>query len=388
MQAGAHPVLLDVEVRPRAPASPVPEEDREAGYPAPAPGHALEAVQESNLMRVLYCVEDYPILSETYVETELDYFLARGVEIAVWCRDPDPHRPGARVKVYDGDLRSAVRDFRPDLVHVHWVVIADGVQQIETSLPITVRAHSFEYKPYMIRGLMINPKVRAIWMFPHLREEFFLTEPGASYKGSPFERKVRPLVSAYSETLFYPAPKERGTVIRAAAGLKGKDIETFVRVAPLVPEAKFTLIVSRPKRIPNSMDYIKNMNKGLGSPTTILDDVPRADAAAMVRASEMCLRSHDAGGHPYGSPISVAESMATGAIVIARHCKGARQLMGSAGLFFTKDQEAAALVKSVLSAPKDRRDLWASSSISQAAPHASQLVLPEIMSEWRSIAGK
>jgi glycosyltransferase involved in cell wall biosynthesis len=339
-------------------------------------------------MRVLYCVEDYPILSETYVETELDYFLPMGVEVAVWCRDADPRRPRARVKVYDGELRSAVRDFRPDLLHVHWVVIADGVARIETSLPITVRAHSFEFKPHMIRGLMINPKVRAIWMFPNLRDEFFATEPGVQHKGTPFERKVRPLVAAYSETLFYPSPKERGTVIRAAAGLKGKDLETFVRVAKLAPEAKFTLIVSKPKRIPNSMDGLKAMNKGLGSPARILEDVPRTETAAMVRSSEMCLRSHDPNGHPYGSPISASEAMATGAIVIARNCKGARRLLGAAGLFFTKDQEAAALVKSVLDAPRDRLDRLSSASISQAAPHASRLVLPEIMSEWRSIAGK
>lgn len=327
------------------------------------------------MRRILYALEDYPVTSETYVETEICYFLRQGVEIAVWCRRQDPARLPGSAMVLSGSLKEAVKAFNPDAIHVHWLPIVPSVLIEGLRLPITVRGHSFEFTPNLARFYAYDPEISAIFLFPHQVEAVFRgADPG----------KAVPLVSAYDERMFYPEEKNRGTVIRATAGLGTKDIDSFLDVAKLCPELRFTLITSRPKEDSSYLNNLLGRNASLGSPVNILVETPRAEAAAVIRKSEICLRSNNPQGHPFGMPISIAEAMGAGTIPVVRDHAPARGYVGDAGLYFTSVPEAAAKVREIARDP-DLSTRLRAACVERAKKHAASVVLPEVLKVWERV---
>ncbi len=327
--------------------------------------------------RILYALEDYPVISETYVETEIDYFLSQGIEIAAWCRRLDPTRPPWRIPVFEGPLKSIVRVWKPQAVHVHWFPIVPNVLVENVGVPITVRGHSFEFSPGVVRGYAFDQRISAVFLFPHLVDQVFHgTDSGC----------VLPLPCAFSEQLFYPDFKELKTVVRATAGLASKDVESFLDTAKLCPEAKFTLITSRPKEDGGYLANLLGRNDSMGSPVRILVDVPREEAARIVRGSEICLRSNNPTGHPFGMPISIAEAMGAAAIPVVRNHAAARSYVGDAGLYFDTVPEAVARIREILADAKFAGHLRAL-SIDRAKQYASGVVLPKIIEVWARVCG-
>lgn len=328
-------------------------------------------------MRILYALEDYPVSSETYVETEIRYFLSHGVEIAAWSRRRDPIRQKGSVPIFDGSLKDAAAQFKPHAIHAHWAMMAQCVFAECRGIPLTVRGHSFEFKPRTIRSLAFDPRVRAVFVFPHQLEETF----GGGHPGCAI-----PLVSAYDEHLFYPEPKERGTVVRATAGLKSKDIDSFLDVAKACPEAIFTLITSRPKEDTGYLDNLQARNALMGSPVRILVEVPQEGVAQIVRRSEICLRSNDPAGHPFGMPVSIVEAMGAGTIPVVRNHAAARAYVGDAGLFFSTVDQAVHGIRRILGDASFAGELR-EAAIRRAKRHAAGAVLPEILKVWERIVG-
>lgn len=335
-------------------------------------------------MRVLYALEDYPVPSETYVETELDYFLERGIEVAAWSRRTDPKRPPWRIPVFEGPIRNAVKSWRPDLIHVHWFVIAPSVTAGGFGIPITIRAHSFEYSADAVKTFAFHPDVRAIFLFPHFLDAFLKSPRGAGLTKEALAEKVIPLPSAYNEKMFYPEPKVPRTVVRATAGLNGKDFESFIDTARACPESRFTLVTSIPKEDDSCVRNIVGRNAMYGNPVQILTDVSREETAAIVRRSEICLRSNNTQGHPFGMPISIAESMGAATIPIVRDHDAARRFVGDAGLYFTTVPEAAAAIRKI-QADWTLAESLRKASIDRAKLHASSAVLPVIFRVWSKV---
>lgn len=325
-------------------------------------------------MRILYVLEDYPVSSETYVETEILYFLRHGVEIAVWCRRQDPARSTGSVAVLGGSLREATRAFAPDVIHAHWIPVAQSAVVENPAVPVTVRAHSFEFNANSVRALSAHPAVAAVFLFPHLAEIVCQGQnPG----------KIVPLPVAYDERAFYPEPKERGTVVRATAGLGSKDIDSFLEVARACPEGRFTLITSRPKEDSSYLNNLIGRNGAVGFPIKILVEVPREEAAAIIRKSEICFRSNNIHGHPFGMPISIAESMGAGTIPVVRDHQPARGFVGDAGLYFSTIQQAVDRIREIMS-DAVTSDRLSAAAVGRAKQYASSVVLPKMLEVWEA----
>jgi hypothetical protein len=172
-------------------------------------------------------------------------------------------------------------------------------------------------------------------------------------------------------------------VVRATAGLGTKDIDSFVEVARVCPEGKFTLITSRPKEDSSYLTNLIGRNSAAGSPVKILIEVPREEAAAIVRRSEVCFRSNNPAGHPFGMPISIAESMGSGAIPVVRDHASARGYVGDAGLYFSTIQEAADRIRTILSGQALAGRLR-EVAVEQAKKFASSVVLPKVLEVWEA----
>ncbi|MCI0663393.1 MAG: glycosyltransferase family 2 protein, partial [Acidobacteria bacterium] len=76
-------------------------------------------------MKVLYTVWHYPQLSESYVRTEIRGVRKLGVEVEVWS-EADVAAPfESEVPVHRGSLSDVIAGFKPDLIHTHWLHMAD-----------------------------------------------------------------------------------------------------------------------------------------------------------------------------------------------------------------------------------------------------------------------
>jgi glycosyltransferase involved in cell wall biosynthesis len=103
-----------------------------------------------NKLRVLMAVWNYPLPSETYIETERRFLDTHVVTEVVAHSEPGPEitpehgsflaQPSRR------QLRRLLREFRPDVVHVHWGMATEWAVGIarRAGVPWTLRTHSFD----------------------------------------------------------------------------------------------------------------------------------------------------------------------------------------------------------------------------------------------------
>jgi glycosyltransferase involved in cell wall biosynthesis len=320
-------------------------------------------------MRILYAVDNFPVLSESYIRTELEFVRAQGVEIAV----ASEKHPGVSypvdVNVTYCDVVSTVKRWKPDVVHVHWSNIVYRVASLD--VPVTVRGHSFEFDPDVTHRHCSNANIKWIFLFPHQVSRCF---------PSP---KIVPMTSAYSPTRYYPSDVKERLVFRSGAGLVGKDLDGFIRIAHvykrLFPTAfcRFILAVTAPDQ--PYAHHLENLNRSLGSPVELLRDISHEENAALTRRASVYLRSHDPEAHLYGMPVSIAEALATGCTVVARDCPEARNYIEESGRFYKTHEEAAREIGKALS---DRPN---PQSIARAQAFRDDVVLPPLVEAWRRI---
>jgi len=98
---------------------------------------------------VLYALWHYPQLSESYVRTEIAAVRKMGVEVEVWSEEDVSAPFSSDVPVHRGTLRDALALVKPDLVHAHWLDMAEkySADVQAAGLPLTVRGHGFEFSP-------------------------------------------------------------------------------------------------------------------------------------------------------------------------------------------------------------------------------------------------
>lgn len=326
-------------------------------------------------MRVLYVVGNYPCRSETYVAVELAWVLARGVTAAVWASQPVPTPcvgvpvPGAAV--YTGTLRAAIADFRPDILHAHWLHM--GRRAAGMGLPVTVHGHSFDFTPAAALALCQQPSVKALFLYPH-----FVPLVGHA--------KAVGMRAAYDNATYrLGGTPKLPVVLRCAGGLPGKGLESHLDIAaayratPALPPATFMLVTTTP--LPDYTAALAARNAALGNPVDIhLHNLPPADCAMLMQGAAVYLRGHDTAGHPYGQPVSIAEALACGCMVVAQDCPAARDYIGPAGTYYDSVPGAMAAIAAALAAPQ----AYAPATL-QAARHRPGVVLPPLLTAWQKL---
>lgn len=327
-------------------------------------------------MRVLYVVDNYPALSESYIDNEIAFALRSGVEVAV---NANKFRSGVeRVETFYGDPRLAVESFKPDVLHVHWLNL---VERVAMYSPITVRGHSFEFTPELANRVVATPNVKRVFLFPHF---------AARCAPSP---KIVPMTCAYDTSIYSPntAIEKRPLVFRAAPGLPGKAIEEFIEIArsyhvqEYPPPAGFVLAMTVP--LPEYAAKIRALNESAGSPVRLFFDIEREECCDWMRAATVYLRGHDPAEHAYGMPVSIAEAMACGCAIVARSCAEAKEFVGY-GLhsrWYEDARTACKLISNLLS--DDRaRTIAARWSLERARAFGDESVLRPVLDAWREVA--
>lgn len=321
-------------------------------------------------MRILIAVSNYPQLSETYVATEIAYLKRRGIPVEVWATHEEMPGVGNQVPVHRGTLAQAVQWFKPDLVHGHYLVFARNfAKALEgTDVPLTIRGHSFDFSPGRAIDTAQIARIRRVYLFPHFA------------RLAPHE-KIMPLPVAYDSARYIPADrKDPKKVLRLAAGKKGKGLEDVFRVAQCCSDYEFTLGTADVHDDPTFFDQLQALNKMSGGRVRLLRNLSWEDAAALTRESGIYLDTSDPRGHPFGMPISVAEAMATGSLILMRESEGAMEYGKSAAFYYGNPDEAAAIIKKAA-----RTQDWKEPSIRQALDYKDDVVLSRLVEDWTRI---
>ena len=326
-------------------------------------------------MNVLYAGSHYPKLSESYMAAEIRYASSVGVNVAVW--SPEPGAPGAPelVPVYRGSLKDAMKAFRPDVVHAYYAFGMTWPPALEPAfragIPVTVRGHRFPNELEGALALARHPGVARVWMFPQFAEL-------CSHE------KIRPLPVAFDSTRFKPASyKNTRLVVRTAAGKPNKGLRDFIEIARRRPEFTFKLVVDR-----SGYDsYFAELEREAKGVVEFLYSIPDEAAAALVSRAGIYLGTADLqAGSPFGMPISFAEAMATGSLVLVREVPYVDEFLGLGGFGYTSIDEAAEDLRATLSWDGNDWRQWADKAITRAHAFKDSTVLPEVIREWEILS--
>lgn len=331
-------------------------------------------------LRALFYLYDYPQLSESYIETEISWLARQGVKVEVFALEA-PSAPGrATVPFHMDQLDDVVRDFMPDVIHCHWLPQVDetiAALASDWDLPITVRGHGFEFSAETLQRCIAQPAVKSVYLFPH----FAATCTDQS--------KIRAVPASFSSTRYFPRQrKDRRLVLRTGACLPTKDFESFIKVAALCPEYRFVLVLARVATLPDLPAELCALNDSLGSPVEIRFDMQYDEMAELTAAAGVYLHTFSF-TRPFGMPVSIAESLACGAIPLVRDCLEARAYAGPDSLYYETPEEAAGILRDLLDWSDEE---WRARSTRNAdyayAHYADDVVLPAILDDWLSLVAR
>lgn len=324
-------------------------------------------------MKVLYVLWNYPQLSETYVTVEIAFAQAQGVGIEVWRENVQKEDVPVQCPVHSGSLEAAIASVRPDVVHMHYLVMAERLApRLPPSIPVTVRAHSFDWDKGLAWRVTALPNVRRIFAFPHFARQ--VSHP-----------KMRPMPVAYSTARFKPVPgplKDGRMVLRLAAALPTKGLTDFFAAAQALKDHRFILGVAHAGGAPAYPETLKVMN--LSGCVDLRFDVPWEEAAGLTAKAGIYMETSDPRGHAFGMPISIAEALATGSLVLVRRSSEAEEYLGSAGRLYQSAGEAVSLIRETLGWKEDQWAAAAAEAVARARAFADTTVLPDLVDEWRS----
>lgn len=325
-------------------------------------------------MKVLFGALKYPQLSETYVSAEIAFLVRSGIDVKVWAPMVRTSEAQNQVPVYRDGLLDAVRDFKPDIVHVHHMTSALTTHRSLEGLkiPMTVRAHSFDFSPSIATQVLGLANVERIYLFPHLARQV------------PHS-KVVALPVAF-DSIRYPGAahdKDRRLALRLGAGLPTKRLGDFFRVAELCPEFRYVAGIASCDSEGHVAEELRRTYPK--SRVSIFKNVAWDAAAQLTRRAGVFVHTYDANCHAFGMPISIAEALSTGSIVFTRDTMAAREFMGDAGLYYTTPDEVAGTMRQVLGWSNDQWARQIERSAMQAALYRDHVVLPRLIHDWEQI---
>lgn len=330
-------------------------------------------------MKVLYLLSNSPQDCESYIEAEIKYAKSRGVQVEIWSSLKGYGQPPV-VPVHYGSVYDAIGKFKPDLLHIHYLVMAQQVlRDLFVDLPITIRSHSFDWDAGRAINFAAAPTIKVIYAFPHFARE---VAPGG---------KIVPMTVAFDPELYTPSqPKNRRLVLRLASGRRVKGLRDFLEIGNRVQEAHFILGVTPLRGDEVYLNELERDNRSFGGRVDIrVGGVPhgmsRQDVVGLMQRAGIYLETNDPSGHRLGMQISIAEAMATGAYVLARHAETLPEYVDDAASSYRSIDEAVRLVRETFDWSDQRWADQAQRAMTRAALFRSDVVLPRLVDDWERI---
>ncbi|MGR8919472.1 MAG: glycosyltransferase [Gammaproteobacteria bacterium] len=305
--------------------------------------------------RVMYVLRQYPQVSETYVQTEIDAVSEDFEVIVIALNDAakigntayQQHNPYLVINDI-GQLQNAVRMFRPQVLHTHWMISAPLVYRLAKTLnvPFTVRAHSFDTlpsegprladwrktAPQVIPQTTRDPLCLGVLAFPFSRP--FFESNGADMS------KLIDCYPCVDFKRFYDPSPNGDAIMNVGACIPKKRMEDFLELGASMPERRFDIYP-----VSYQTEQLAARNQAMGSPVNIHAPVEPAKMPAEYKKHRWLVYTADWQINAIGWPLSVAEAQASGTGVLLPAVRpDIEQYLGGAGYAYRSLQEAREII--------------------------------------------
>jgi hypothetical protein len=302
--------------------------------------------------RILYLLDHYPQISETYIENELRQLIGRYEIRVLALKDPDMrydnHLSFTRVKSKE-HLVEVARAFRPDVVHGHYTVIANALAFVARLLdrPFTLRSHSFdvvgpiEEKLDKFVPFLTDQRCLGILAFPFARP--ILARAGVK------EERIHDCWPVVDFARFHDESPNGKAIMNVGACIPKKNMEDYVRFGALLPGRTSNLYP-----LGYQTQKIQALNRELGEPIAILDPRQPEDMPGEYKKHEWLVYTASPAMRSVGWPMAVAEAQASGVGVCMQNIRpDLAEYVGPAGYLFDRIEEVAEIVAQPF--PEERR---------------------------------
>jgi len=303
--------------------------------------------------KVLYYVDRYSQISETYIENELRALSPDNEVRIISLKAPDlpcdEHLP-YRIIRNRNDLEEVLEDFRPDVIHGHYMTMVDRLALAAhiSGVPFTVRAHSFDTLGPSTRHLpklakMVNSELcLGVLAFP-------FTVPWMIQAGYD-PAKLQGCFPVADIGRFRDRGPNGKAVLNVGACLPKKSMHRYLQIAASLPQRQFNLYA-----LGYNVGRIGLLNQDLGNPVTIVPPVQPEAMLPEYKKHEWLLYTASNRLKTVGWPLAVAEAQAAGVGVCMQNVRpDLKDYVGDAGFMFDSAEEAARIVAQPF--PEDLRE--------------------------------
>ena len=305
--------------------------------------------------RILVLLQEYPQISETYIANELevlwptcDIRIVARMQADFAYRDHFPFSVVARDD--PGALMTLAAEFRPDIVHAHYLHNAIDAHMVARELGIgfTMRLHSFDVLRPLPKVLQravaaINtPQCLGVLTFPFTIER--LVEAGIA------RQRLHAAPPVLRIDRFLNREPNGDAIMNTGAALPKKEMETFIDLAARMPERRFNLYA-----MGYDVGTLKAYNAAKGRRVNIVRPLQPREMPAEYKKHEWLVYTASARENTVGWPMAIAEAQASGVGVLMQDIRpDLREYVGAPGYMFRTVEEARAIVSRPF--PAERRE--------------------------------
>lgn len=316
------------------------------GAVAEVPGNdRLSSAPRGRRPRVLYVVQEYPQISETYIENERRVLAERHSIAVIALTQADlPFDNPAHYQVINPTeaerFRAAVRGFAPDIVHGHYFHLLPLVVRIarNNGVPCTLRCHSFdilsqpEGKLRLAAAAANDDACLGILSFPFTRRIL----EGLGVRPS----KIHDCWPVVDYDRFHDESPNGHGIMNVGAAIAKKNMEDFFRLGALLPERRLTLYA-----MGYEIGRLLEANAAIGGHVQIVNGVQPADMPAEYKRHEWLVYTGCAIRRSVGWPMAVAEAQASGVGVCMQAIRpDLAEYVGDCGYLFHTVADARRIV--------------------------------------------
>lgn len=289
-------------------------------------------------LRILLITFNYPQITESYIEAEVVFLRSLGFEVFVWAQTvapaPGPLRDdiGCATGV---PLDPIVARFKPDLIHVHWMLWELNVLDFlgRYGKPLTVRVHT-DTSNERLQRYAAHPAVKRIYGYPGDGERFQFAH--RKWVEMPIS-VTRPLPSALV--------KNHRLVLRAASE-NPRDQTLMVTLARRCPAFEFVLCIGASKH-QDALETRPLLTAALGdaAPHNLRIMWNQSPDKMSVWFAQAGIYLHTfVPGKIAAMPVSIAEALVNGCYTLVRNQPRLTLMVGAVGGAYADDEEAFGLL--------------------------------------------
>ena len=325
------------------------------------------------MKRVLYLVEEYPQISETYIKTEIEQVKQR-YEVSVACTRPanlpyENHVPYEILRNMSREsLADLVKRHKPDIVHGHYFHMSPMLLALaqEAGTFFTVRTHSFDLLlPQLVNRqnsmhAVNDPRCRGALCFPYGKEIMIRVGVDAS--------KIHPCWPVANIKLFRNRDPNGPDVMNVGAALPKKDMNSFADLARLNPDVRWDLYM-----LGYNAESIHDYALTTGSPMNVIPPHQPEDMPAEYKKHRWLVYTASRKINTVGWPLAVAEAQASGVGVMIQNIRpDLKEYVGPGGYVFDTAEDVRRIISQPF--PEEKREAsFAHAEKSDIAKHINLL---------------